>query len=82
MGSKKVCPFEVKSDNSLYHRQIQESVPSVPKRALFRRSKIIPCNTTSYNKVCPAAPGFLGEREQMLKITLKKRQMDFNYVEK
>ena len=62
MSSKKVCPFEVKSDNSLYHRQIHKSVPTVPKCALFRRSKIIPCNTTSYNEVCPCAPRFGGRK--------------------
>jgi len=62
MNSKKVCPFGEKRDNSLYYRQIQQSVPTVPGCALFRVSKIIPYIKTSYNKVCPCAPHLGGRK--------------------
>jgi hypothetical protein len=56
MSSKKVCPFGEKWDNSLYHKELDKSVPTVPRCALIRMSKIIPYAITSYNKVCPCAP--------------------------
>jgi len=56
MTGKKVCPFSGKRDNCLSHKEIEESVPTVPRCALFGVSRIIPFTGTSYRKVCPCAP--------------------------
>ena len=62
MSSKKVCPFAEKWDNSLYHKEIRGSVPTVPRCALLRMNKIIPYTITSCSKVCPCAPHSRGRK--------------------
>ena len=62
MINKKVCPFWGKRDNSLYYRQIRESVPTVPKCALLGIGLLILHIITNYNKVCPFAPHFGGRK--------------------
>jgi len=60
--SKKVCPFAGKRDNCLSHKEIEESVSTVPWCALLWVNRIIPFTGISYRKVCPCAPHFGGRK--------------------